>query len=77
MNKRIVIMDYSLKGKTIFQIAINTRQGTMLESSVKVRTILQAYALVKGYLDIFQGEIEIHPGSIDEWHYLRCEMARA
>jgi hypothetical protein len=71
MNKRIVINDYSCKanGGDCFRIAINTRQGTILESIVELKNKVQVVALVTGYLSIYHA-IEIHPGSIDTWNEL-------
>lgn len=71
MNKRIVIHDYSCKanGGDCFRIAINTPQGTILESIVEVKSKVHAFAIVTGYLTMYRA-IEIHPGSVETWNDL-------
>jgi len=77
MSKRIVIHDYSCKenGGDCFRIAINTRQGTILDSIIEVKSKLHARAIVTGYLHMYHG-IEVHPGCVDLWIELNLADVR-
>jgi hypothetical protein len=70
---RIIIQDRSTF-QPIFRIAVNTEQGTLLDSNIQVTEALQALAFVYGYLQLFSGNVEIAPKSKEVWDYLRASI---
>lgn len=75
MKYRIVIHDYSCaaNGGELYTVAINTRQGTIPESIVTLKTRMQLTAIVHGYMHMynaFEQQIEIHPGCVDTFYKL-------
>jgi hypothetical protein len=69
MEKRIIIHDY----RTFYRIAINTPEGTILGSVIDAQNVLQACAIIDGYLLLWKGYIEIHPRCVETWNELRLE----
>jgi len=67
MKYRIIIQNYTnpINGER-YVIAVNTKQGTILDSTIEVKNKLHVRAVVNGYLNMYR-DIEIHPGALDTW----------
>jgi len=75
MKYRIVISP-DPNGGLDWRVAINTEQGTMQDSLVIVRNMLKVLAVIEGYLQLFKGEIEIHPNrSAGFYEMIKNEVA--
>lgn len=74
ITKRIILR---IEGND-YVIAVNTKEGTIPETIERVQSMLTAVMIVRGYLNTWKGEIEVHPNNskyiyesmvqiLDEW----------